>query len=307
MRPGSRAGRCLWWLPLAWALTLALGPAAAGEAQRADGKPSRVAAIGEHVTRLPSGLFEVEVPGGDLLTHGPDPLALRTRRSETRATSFGFGLGDAERPPVCATDFYQHVLYARSETAPDRYAQAVPQIRSSIRRMNAVLNRDAADSGGGSADYKVLCQAGEIRVDALTAPGSDFESIVTAAKSAGFDAPNADYTIFSDERAGYCGIASYQADERLLNLNRSNNGGGYAVTYRDCWLTETPMHENGHNQGAVQYLAPNSTGTGGHCYDEFDVMCYSPDGGDRHQGGAVSRCQDRVHFDCGYEIGRAHV
>jgi hypothetical protein len=32
------------------------------------------------------------------------------------------------------------------------------------------------------------------------------------------------------------------------------------------------MHESAHNQGAVQYGAPNSTGTGGHCYDELDAM-----------------------------------
>ncbi len=33
----------------------------------------------------------------------------------------------------------------------------------------------------------------------------------------------------------------------------------------DCWNGSTPMHENGHNQGAVQYDAPYSTGDGAHC------------------------------------------
>ncbi len=64
-------------------------------------------------------------------------------------------------------------------------------------------------------------------------------------------------------------------------------------------MDETPMHENAHNQGAVQPEAPNSTGTGGHCYEERDVLCYSPDGGDRNQNGIASRCTSRVTFDCG--------
>jgi hypothetical protein len=60
------------------------------------------------------------------------------------------------------------------------------------------------------------------------------------------------------------------------------------------------MHENGHNQGAVQYGAPHSTGTGWHCWDEIDVMCYSPDGGNLHQQGTETLCSDREYFDCGY-------
>lgn len=306
---GSRWGALPWSRPvLPLALVLAAAAVLPGGASAHGGAHSSTSAdyetaIGRDATRLDNGLYEVELPGGSLTTHGPDPLTeLGTRRSQTRATTFGFGLGDAERPPSCATDFYQHVIYARPSGAPDRYAQSVPQIRTSIRRMNAVLNRDAFESGNLSADYKVLCDpAGEIRVDSLVTAGSDFQSVVASAQLAGYNAGNADYTIFLDASAGYCGIASYQADERLVGLNPNNGGGGYAITYRACWLNETPMHENGHNQGAVQYLAPNSTGTGGHCYDEFDVMCYSPDGGDRHQGGEVLRCDDRVHFDCGHD------
>ena len=57
------------------------------------------------------------------------------------------------------------------------------------------------------------------------------------------------------------------------------------------------MHENGHNQGAVQPSAPDSTGSGAHCNDLLDVMCYAPDGGDRNQT-EVSTCTDAMWFDC---------
>jgi hypothetical protein len=53
--------------------------------------------------------------------------------------------------------------------------------------------------------------------------------------------------------------------------------------------------------GAVQYGAPNSTGSGGHCWEERDVMCYSPDGGDLHQQGPVVNCEGAARFDCGYD------
>lgn len=283
-------------------VAMAQGCAGGGQSAVAS-SGAEISVIGEDVSPAGGGLYRVELPGEDLITHGPDPIhELGARKSATRDTETGFGLGDAERPPACAEDFYQHVLYSRPTGSPDRYATVVSGIRASIRRMNAVLNRDALESGGVSADYKVLCDAnGAIRIDSFTTSGSDFQSIVTAARLAGFNASNADYTIFHDASSGYCGVASYQPDERLIQLNPNNNGGGYAINYRDCWLTETPMHENGHNQGAVQYQAPYSTGSGGHCYDEFDVMCYSPDGGDRNQGGELLRCDSRVRYDCGYD------
>jgi hypothetical protein len=261
--------------------------------------PEKVAEVlGEEVEPAGDGLYEVEVPGADLITHGPDP----ERRLSTRASgeSVGFDHGDAERQPQCAGDYYQHVLYARPSYAPDRYAEVKPELQAAVRRMNAVLNAEAIESGNVSADYKVLCdEAGAIRVDSFVSSGSDFGQIVSAARAAGFRQPNADYTIFFDGETSACGVGSYIHDETLAVSNRSNSGGGYAITYRDCWFNETPMHENGHAQGAVQYAAPNSTGDGGHCYDEWDVMCYSPDGGDLHQEGTIERCVDRVHFDCG--------
>lgn len=166
-----------------------------------------------------------------------------------------------------------------------------------------MLNQDSLESGGPTADYKVLCdEADEIRVDSFTAAGSSFEEVVEGARAAGFDDPDIDYTIFFEARIrGVCGVASYYEDERLTAANASNGGGGYAIAYDGCWFNSAPMHENGHNQGAVQAGAPHSTGTGGHCNDGRDVMCYSPDGGDINQGGTIELCADRVHFDCGYD------
>lgn len=236
--------------------------------------------------------------GPDLLTHGPD---LQLDAPEER--NDGFSAGDPERPPVCATDHYQQILYGHPATAPDRLASVAGSLRSEMLRANALLNQSSLDSGGPTADYKMLCgTGGQIDIQSFTAAGSSFTQVVTGAQAAGFDDPNVDYTIFYDDPASNaCGVGSYYNDDRLIAGNRSNSGGGYGVTYSSCWYGTTPMHENGHNEGAVQNGAPYSTGTGGHCWDEEDVMCYAPDGGDLHQEGTIERCTDKVYFDCGFD------
>ena len=244
-------------------------------------------------------LYKIPVDDGpDLLTHGPD---IQLDAPETRDD--GFSAGDPERPPVCATDHYQQILYGRPATAPDRLSAVLPSLRSEMRRTNALLNESSLDSGGPTADYKMACDPdGQINVQGFTATGSSFTQVVAGARAAGFNDPSVDYTIFYDDPgSNACGVGSYYNDDSLSVNNRSNSGGGYGVSYSPCWYGTTPMHENGHNEGAVQNGAPYSTGTGGHCWDEEDVMCYSPDGGNLHQEGTIERCTDMVYFDCGFD------
>ena len=252
------------------------------------------AILGPGARPLADGHWEIVLSDGTTqTTHGPDPVPNH---------GGGIGPGDPERDPVCATDYYQHVLYGRHNGLPDRYQSSIPTIRSAIKRMNAVLNEESIESGDRTADYKVLCDDdGEIRVDYFSTSGNDFSSIVDSARAAGFDDNRADYSIFFDaESSTYCGVGSLARDDRLTESNWNNTGNDYAVTYRNCWNNETPMHETGHNQGAVQGAAPSSTGSGGHCNDENDVMCYANDGGDRNQS-TVEVCTDRIHFDCGHD------
>jgi hypothetical protein len=255
------------------------------------------AIIGDDFTRTAEGLLRVELPDGDsLTTHGPDPRGAMNPLDLDGVLPAGL----TTRQPVCANDYFQHVLYGYVAGLPDLSGIQIPTIRTSMQQINAVLAADSYESGGVTADYKVLCdESGQIRVDTFAAPSASFADIVTAAKAAGFDDPRADYTIFFDAPSTACGIGSYSIDSSLSVDNRSNNGGGYGISYQGCWLDETPMHENGHNQGAVQPETPHSTGTGGHCYEERDVLCYSPDGGDRNQAGTASICTTRVAFDCG--------
>ncbi len=235
-----------------------------------------------------AGLYAVALPDGEqLVTHGPD---LHLADGELPPP------GEERRPPICAETNAQHVLYGRPAGAPDRTAEVEGQIRDEIARMNAVLNRDSLASGGPVADYRVLCDgAGEVRVDSFVNPGdASFSSVVAAARAAGFSRGDLNYTVFYDGSNG-CGIGSIYNDDRLAADNWNNRGGGYGIAYAGCWQG-VPMHENAHNMGAVQYGAPNSTGSGAHCNDEWDVMCYS-DGGDRNQ--TMQSVCGAERFDCG--------
>ena len=244
-------------------------------------------------------LYRIPIEDGpDLLTHGPD---VQLDAPETRDS--GFSSGDPERPPACPADHYQQILYGRPATSPDRLSSVLPSLRAQMLHTNALLNQNSLDSGGPTADYRMACDSdGQINVKGFTATGSSFSQVVAGARAAGFNDPNVDYTIFYDDPgSNACGVGSYYNDDRLIANNRSNSGGGYGVAYSPCWYGTTPMHENGHNEGAVQNGAPYSTGTGGHCWDEEDVMCYAPDGGDLHQEGTIERCTDKVYFDCGFD------
>ena len=296
---------------------LALPAGAAAHEQLSPAQAQAV--VGSDAQPLPNGMYQVQAGTARLQTHGPD---LKSEMADASLAP-----GDPERAPACTTDvnsYHQHILYAYNQGATNRLATTTPHIQAAVRRMNFVLDRDSVGSGGPHADYRVLCTAGgAIRVDAFpvgnAASGhrSSFDNIVTWARNAGFTRTNVDYSIFYDanDASGLaCGVGSLWFDDRAIagNLNNNPGGGtqgGYAVTYgpyvsstnAGCWYGTTPMHENGHNSGAVQRFAPFSTGTGAHCWDEIDVMCYSPDGGDTHQEGTVTFCPSREFFDCRYD------
>ena len=255
-------------------------------------------------SRLPAGTTEVVLANGfRLLTHGGEPRTAEWMDppgvTPAALAAAGANAPD-ERPPICATEHYQRFLLARpAGLVGGSLEQNRPVIQAAARRMNFMLNRDAMESGGVSADYRVHCDAnGEISVDEFMSIGVDFSSVVLSAQQAGYTDPDVDYTIFVQLPWIYCGQANLEYDEQPGESNKNNQGLDYAVIWDGCWLGRTPMHENGHNQGAVQNGAPHSTGAG-HCNDQQDVMCYS-DGGPTDKGDFVA-CEDRMRYDCGYD------
>lgn len=280
-----------------------------------------VRAVGRNARPASGGGYNVQGAGGRMLhTHGPDPLP--SQRGGSRA------LYDAvpTRPPVCvadpANDYHQKILYAFVTGEPNDSAAAIPEIRTIVQQLNHLLNVAALESSDSAttADYKVACVSGVIDVEVLETGDTSLAGIQAAAATAGFNRPKVDYSIFLDAPAvDYCGIGDFYTDETLSVNNANNNptgaGPSYAVTHGrpgapagsgNCWPTTTPQHENGHNQGAVQGLdgpnavgAPHSTGSGGHCSQDNDVMCYDDDG-DPTTYPMTSDCATEK-FDCEYD------
>ena len=297
--------------------TLSLIPAASASADHpgaplepGDPIPNAIErTLGGDIEITQNGLFRVDAgPGPDLLTHGPDSEQQIEAAAAAAGQTAQFGTGSPERAVDCtlareAAERFQMVIYARPASNPDRYDASKPTIRTQMRRMNWVLNRDSLASGGPTADYRVACNVPlsdqTIFVGQLVTQGSSYADIVAAAKAAGWIDYRADFSIFfdgEDPAGAACGIGNIWNDSSLSANNRNNNPniagatGDYAVTYRSCWNSNTAMHENGHNSGAVQPDAPHATGYGGwHCWDEQDVMCYSPE---------VDPCTSRASSSC---------
>ena len=248
----------------------------------------------EGARALPGGLYEVELrTGAPVTTHGPD------RRATADAPASP--ADPPERAPACAPADSHRVLYGRPLTRADRLATTRPLIAALLGQANARLDAAARESGRIHADLRADCDsAGGPRVDGFINLGSaSFADVVDAARLAGATREDVDYVIFYDDPSPeICGMATYQEDDRLAADNASNSGGDYAVVYADCWDSSTLLHEIAHTLGAVQPAAPNSTGSGGHCRDEWDVMCYD-DGADAR--GVVERCVELEAFDCGYD------
>jgi hypothetical protein len=268
----------------------------------AEVSPTAARGIGAPVSTSTAGMIRVHLPGPDLVTHGGDPSSptlrspiaqgLRGARRDSAAPLWG----GQRRAPVCGATHFLHLVYVGPSTPG---AAKLRSIRLAMDHTNAVLNAEAQASGGNGADYRVLCDAKRrMRITQVISPESAYAPVVSALRVAGLASPATDYVVFVDRVAAACGYGSYVDDSRPGPENMNNTRTGYALVYRDCWFGSAPMHEIGHLMGAVQPDAPNSTGSGGHCADETDVMCYI-DGGDRNQTVSM-RCVNAMRFDCGF-------
>ncbi|MFL4951843.1 hypothetical protein ACJ6WE_37755 [Streptomyces sp. MMS24-I31] len=154
------------------------------------------------------------------------------------------------------------------------------QYRSSFQRWAAdtdSIYNDSAKETGGTRHIRFLTDSAcAAKVTAVELPASDMQSFDGMNRdlgAKGFDRHDRKYLIFSDAKK-YCGIGTLAGDDRPGAGNLSNFGPSYARVDAGCWSGQTAAHELGHNLGAVNDSAPHSS-RGGHCVDEWDIMCYS--------------------------------
>jgi len=226
------------------------------------------------------------VPGRDL-TAGPTEQDLATDESGFATESGLAVLPDGGSAAItigssgvaCEGDGVSgrrvQVLYVRDAGVASRFAQYAESFRTWAAGVDAIYDASAQETGGSRHIRYVTTPDCRVDVQEVEVPAGSmntFRSMIAALKGLGFGRTDRKYMVFGDARV-YCGIGTFTGDERTGAGNRSNRGPSYGRSDSGCWTPAVAAHELGHNLGAVNNSAPNSSG-GGHCVDEHDVMCY---------------------------------
>lgn len=236
-------------------------------------------------------------------THGPD------RKDQLEAQSHGgsVGPGAPQRDVACngqattSPNGYRFVaVYTHLAGTPHDFWAKAGSIQSIVKRMNAVVAEESWDTGWVIGDLRFACNTdGSPWVGYFTSTGSDFTSITSSARAAGYNSSNEKYVILADFDSGTaCGQATVYEDDRASVENFNNMGPDWGVSWAQCWNGRAPLHELAHSLGAVQRTAANSSG-GFHCNDGSDVMCYADGGPTAAYNPNV--CGDKMHFDCNHD------
>ncbi|MGW7008768.1 RICIN domain-containing protein, partial [Streptomyces sp. NPDC054933] len=167
------------------------------------------------------------------------------------------------------------VLYVHAP-GQDRYAQYLPSFKKWAADTDVIYNASAQETGGTRHVRFVTesdCTVSVLDVELSASTLQEFGATNDALAAQGFNRRDRKYMIFADAQV-YCGIGTFNGDERPGQDNTSNFGPSYGRTDNGCWSGATAAHELGHNLGAVNNSAPDSS-KGGHCTDTNDLMCYS--------------------------------
>jgi hypothetical protein len=254
------------------------------------------------------GLIPVGTTGR--CTHGPDPeppgiardlaVGQPTARAVRQETAGIACEGDGQ------SGYRVQVIYAYDTSKSSNYNQVVGNIRIAAAGADNLMRQSS--SAAGQEMHFLFVHDAQCTIDVKpvgfsTAAMQNFGSMITAMdRTSGQNRKDRIYLIFADTTsAGYCGIGTMVHDDSDSPANENNSGPGYSRVDRNCWAPQTAVHEMMHNLGGVQNSAPYSSG-GGHCIDEWDVMCYSDT---PNRPTMQYRCPDRAAFqnqiDCNYD------
>jgi Ricin-type beta-trefoil lectin domain-like/Metallo-peptidase family M12B Reprolysin-like len=263
---------------------------------------------------VPADVVVAKDEGSVLAADGSVAVAEAAPAAATaRATAFGKATsGVAVAAPavgphgvVCEGDGQAgkrvQVLYVYGAGTASRFSQYLASFRTWAAGVDTIYDASARETGGSRHIRYVTtadCQADVREVEVPAGSLNEFRSMINALKTLGYNRADRKYMIFADSNV-YCGIGTVTGDDRPGANNRSNAGPSYGRNDSGCWTASVAAHELGHNLGAVNDSAPNSS-RAGHCVDEYDVMCY------KDAPGTVLRtvCPDRAHeqrLDCNHD------
>lgn len=255
--------------------------------------------------------------GGPLCTHGPDELPLPWGDSYPGH----FANDDPDVTSVinhCAGDGASaervHWFYVYAAGTPNNIASGVytkGQFRDKIGIAEAYLSLSDANH---DQKFRNLCWNDKyVVIEEIQCPDQNDPAkvLLTVKQCLDADGKNSLDRIYPAFIDGY-----EEWDQQGLSGEAYRGGGaddsptpdGRAPVYGviNTWTGFNILHELGHMLGSVFDSAPHSTApysaNGGHCYDEWDVMCYDDDDAD-NEDPIVYVCidnDDYWRFDCGH-------
>jgi hypothetical protein len=210
------------------------------------------------------------------------------------------------------------LVYARASDRPDTYATSVTTIQQIASAMDGIIDSSAADTGGSRRVrfvHDAGCNPTVLNVTVASTADDNFTATINAVKAQGLNAASRRYLIFMDATSILCGIGQYYNDDSAGLTNANNNYTLYARVDRtapgggNCWTPAVATHELMHTLGAVQKSAPHTTynrpagNPGGHCIDEYDIMCYPDYNGvsPAMQYLCNTPARDTTKLDCNYD------
>jgi hypothetical protein len=240
-------------------------------------------------------------------THGPDSAGRSLTASAPRTASVAAAADWCANTDPAANqfpngDYRYHAVYVHAADRPSRLAALGAQLEKDAFSASALLERQY-----GRAirfDVGTPCDPGQLDISEVRLPFTEAEltALSTATHTATFDAVAAtlrqhgfgvagsgegtdelaarteNYLVWLDGPAPprSCGQGTALLDGTRSDTNLNNFGGKLAVVFRHGATFCGPnvvRHEIGHNLGALQPDAPNTT-DGVHCNDAFeDTMC----------------------------------
>jgi hypothetical protein len=335
LKHGRRARRVVLWGAVLTVLLISGASATTSGAAR-----TPVGAASNDFVRVPAGTCQAgdhvyHVGPQTLCTHGPDPAPtaeqLRFFHDTAAAT-----IPAAYPNPPCKQDAGGYVnSYQRIRVMFGYPSDTTYDATDAARVMNWLRIADYSLSlRGGSQHYRFYCGVNasgaayiQIRIVKLLPIGTDqkftyndltyslyyqtYYGLGTQNYRSGYH----DYAVFVDNIQNvypYGGESVRQADSRWDPGFNYNNSTSYSkvslINANTSWgdfNAQTFMHETGHSLGAVQDDAPHGS-RAGHCYDEYDTMCYNDSGPYFANGGSLTYptpCSTNVpyqveYFDC---------
>lgn len=199
-------------------------------------------------------------------------------------------------------------MYVVEAGRTNRYADLKSTFQLWAAGTDDVVNRSAALTGGVRHIRYVTeaggsgCVATVLNVTVPAGSMASFGATVAAVQALGYTAAGRKYLMWTDATV-LCGVASMYTND-TSGQNNPNNGAypQYARIDAGCWghgngtsSHSVEAHELLHTLGGVQSTAPHGT-RAGHCWDEYDSMCYADGGGFAMQ--QVCPPEREFFFDC---------